>query len=87
MDTLEMLAYLYEEDIIDDNLNIKDEASKLSGGIPLIVVGDNYYLAGFGSDGTEIISEVFADMSTDNPSEFSHKFYNKVLEIIGGVKK
>ena len=25
MDTLEMLAYLYEEDIIDDNLNIKDE--------------------------------------------------------------
>ena len=30
------------------------------------------------------IAEVFADMTTDNPDEFSLKFYNKVLEIVGG---
>ena len=38
--------------------------------------------AGSVKDGSEIIAEVFADMSTDNPSEFSRKFYSKVLEMI-----
>ena len=33
------------------------------------------------SDGREIIAEVFADMSTDSPSEFSRKFYDKVLAL------
>ena len=33
-------------------------------------------------DGSEIISEVFADMSTVNPSEFSKKFYAKVMKIV-----
>ena len=30
-------------------------------------------------NGQEIISEVFADMTTDNPSDFSRKFYEQVL--------
>ena len=38
--------------------------------------------AGSFDDGREIISEVFADMSSDNPGEFSRKFYAKVLEAI-----
>ena len=42
--------------------------------------------AGKGNDGGEIIAEVFADMSTDNPSEFSRKFYEKVLEAVNNVK-
>lgn len=37
--------------------------------------------AGSFADGREIISEVFADMSTGNPSDFSSKFYKKVLEL------
>ena len=40
--------------------------------------------AGEFKNGQEIIAEVFADMTTDNPDEFSLKFYNKVLEIVGG---
>ena len=31
-------------------------------------------------DGTEIISEVFSDISSGNPCEFSRKYYQKVLE-------
>ena len=34
----------------------------------------------------ENISEVFADMTTNNPNEFSKKFYSKVREITGGVE-
>ena len=37
--------------------------------------------AGSYLDGGEIISEVFADMSTDKPSDFSRKFYDKVLAL------
>ena len=36
-------------------------------------------------NGSEIISEVFADMSTVNPSEFSRKFYNKLIQLIEEV--
>lgn len=42
------------------------------------------YSAGY-LDGGEIISEVFADMSTGNPCEFSRKFYDKVWELTRGV--
>lgn len=38
--------------------------------------------AGSIADGGEIIAEVFADMSTDKPSEFSRKFFAKVLEAV-----
>ena len=37
--------------------------------------------AGLKLDGSEIISEVFADISTGKACDFSHKFYNKVLEL------
>lgn len=37
--------------------------------------------AGSFSDGGEIISEVFADVSTGNPSEFSRKFYDRVWSL------
>ncbi|MBO4400785.1 MAG: hypothetical protein J5809_02950 [Selenomonadaceae bacterium] len=40
--------------------------------------------AGEFKNGQEIIAEVFADMTTANPDEFSLKFYDKVLEIVGG---
>ena len=32
-------------------------------------------------DGTEIIAEVFADISSNNPCEFSREYYDKVLKI------
>ena len=38
-------------------------------------------------DGSEIISEVFADMSTNNPSEFSREFYKRILAITEGDLK
>ena len=38
--------------------------------------------AGKFSDGSEIISEVFADISTKKPQKFSVDFYNKVVEIV-----
>lgn len=41
--------------------------------------------AGSAKDGGEIISEVFADMSSRQPCEFSRKFYAKVLEAIGNA--
>ena len=41
------------------------------------------YAGGF-VDGSEIISEVFADISTGSPSEFSRRFYNKILVLTGG---
>ena len=37
--------------------------------------------AGGSPDGSEIISEVFADISTGSACDFSRKFYNKVLEL------
>ena len=37
--------------------------------------------------GTEIISEVFADISTGNPTNFSREFYSILLKLVGGVKK
>ena len=37
--------------------------------------------AGLKLDGSEIISEVFADISTGNACDFSRKFYDKVLEL------
>ncbi len=37
--------------------------------------------AGSFSDGGEIISEVFADISTGKPSDFSRKFYARVLKL------
>ena len=40
--------------------------------------------AGSFPNGQEIISEVFAEMSTGKPSEFSRKFYDKVLKLTGG---
>ena len=39
------------------------------------------------ADGSEIIAEVFADISTGKPSEFSQKFYAEVLKIVGGVER
>ncbi len=42
------------------------------------------YAVGF-HDGREIIAEVFADMSTNSPNEFSRKFYSKVLHLTRGV--
>ncbi len=42
------------------------------------------YAGGF-NDGGEFIAEVFADMSTNFPSEFSRKFYNKVLHLTRGA--
>ena len=51
-------------------------------------VTDNLSLyAGKFSNGQEIISEVFADISTGNPCEFSRKFYERVLELTRGNKK
>ena len=35
-------------------------------------------------DGGEIIAEVFADMSTSNPSKFSREFYERILTITEG---
>lgn len=43
------------------------------------------YAAAF-ADGREIISEVFADISTGKACEFSRKFYDKVLELTEGVR-
>lgn len=40
--------------------------------------------AGKLKDGSEIIAEVFADMSTNSPSEFSRKFYDKVIQVTRG---
>ena len=44
------------------------------------------YAGGF-VNGCEIISEVFADISTGSPCEFSRKFYEKVLFLTRGDKK
>ena len=68
-----------------DSLKIACEVTGLSSKKTLDYLDENlsHYSAGF-ENGKEIISEVFADVSTSNPSEFSRKFYNKVLKLIGG---
>ncbi len=40
--------------------------------------------AGRETDGSEIIAEVFADISSDSSNEFSRMFYDKVVQIIEG---
>lgn len=53
---------------VEEKLNesITDSAEKLGGGIPLTVIGDNYYLSGFGSDGTEIIEKALEEYQNAN---------------------
>ena len=71
-----------------DSMKIACEITSSSHLKTLEFVGDmlSTYAAKI-SDGGEIIAEVFADMSTNNPCDFSLKFYNKVLEIVGESKK
>ena len=65
-----------------DSLKISCEITRLKPKeiLPYVNGVLSKYAGGF-ADGREIIAEVFADMSTNNPSEFSRKFYEKVLEL------
>lgn len=64
-----------------DPLETACEITGLNEKRTLQFIGENLseYAASY-DDGTEIISEVFSDMSTANPSEFSKKYYAKILE-------
>ena len=68
-----------------DSLKIACEITGMDELATLQVVKKNLseYAAGF-EDGSEIISEVFADMSSNTPSEFSRNFYDKVIQMIRG---
>ena len=67
-----------------DSLKIACEITGLSEKRIIQFVIDNLSeYAGKFSDGSEIISEVFAEMSTGKPSEFSRKFYSEVLKLTG----
>ena len=71
-----------------DPLKVACEVTGLSAKKILQFVFENLSeYAGKFSDGSEIISEVFADISTKKPQKFSIDFYNKVLEIISGRTK
>lgn len=71
-----------------DSLKIACEVTGLSPKRTIQFVQENISeYAGSYSNGKEIISEVFADISTGKPSEFSKKFYSEVLKICRGNKK
>lgn len=59
------------------NKNITDSSSKLTGGIPLIVIGDSFHVAGFGSDGTELIEKALSEYQNANYSDLVEKVINK----------
>ncbi len=65
-----------------DSLKIACEVTGLSPKQTLDWLKKNLsaYASSF-ADGGEIISEVFADLSTGKPSDFSRKFYDRVFEL------
>ena len=68
-----------------DSLKIACEITGLTEKEVIVYVENrlsNY--AGAFNDGREIISEVFAEMTTGKPSEFSRRFYSEVLKLTGG---
>ena len=70
-----------------DSLKIACEITGMSPKRTIQFVQENISeYAGSFPDGKEIISEVFADMTTNNPNEFSKKFYSKVRELTGGIE-
>ena len=65
-----------------DVLKIACEITKLNPKATLAWLKKNLSVyAGSLADGSEIISEVFADISTGKVCDFSRKFYNRVLEM------
>ena len=62
-------------------LKAEDYAETVGRTIKLNAAAYQKDVAGGFADGREIISEVFANMSTGKPSEFSRRFYEKVLEL------
>ena len=73
-----VVANVYKLDL----LKIACEITGLNPREILLYVAKNLSIyAGKCTDGAEIISEVFADMSTNAPCEFSKKFYNAILNL------
>ena len=69
-----------------DSLKIACEITGMSPKRAIQFVQENISeYAGSFPNGKEIISEVFADMTTSNPHDFSKKFYSKIVELAGGV--
>ena len=68
-----------------DSLKIACEITRMTPKKTLDYLDEHlsHYSAGFEND-KEIISEVFADISIGKPSDFSQKFYSKMLKLIEG---
>lgn len=69
-----------------DPLKIACEVTGLTEKEVIVYVENRLsHYAGAFNDGREIISEVFSDLSTNNSCEFSRKFYDKVLHMLGSA--
>ena len=66
-----------------NSLKIACEITELSPKetLDFLDINLSHYAGGY-NDGREIISEVFADISTGKPNDFSRKFYAKILEVV-----
>ena len=74
-----VVANVYKIDSLKIACEITGKSPKET--LDFLDINLSHYAGGF-NDGREIISEVFADLSTNNPCEFSRKFYAQMLEVI-----
>ena len=79
-----ILANIFKIDSLEIAFTILDEDEDVNMVMDYVTEHLSEYAAMW-IDGREIISEVFSDIATQNPTEFSIKFYAKLRERIGGV--